>query len=1140
MGLETSYEVPTPSGGDREGKHADRAIQILFFPYEMEALLRNLRQKAESAIEETGANILYLAFGFLEWFESNDSDGARIAPLFLVPARLKKGQLNRETRTYEYTLGYSGEDIVPNLSLREKLRVDFALALPDLDENTRPEAYFEAVLDAIRDNQPRWRLRRYITLTLLNFSKLLMYLDLAPNRWPEERRITDHPVVARFLVGDGSDQPEGPDDPGPGFGEEYPIDELEHVHDKYPLIDDADSSQHSALVDAVDGKNLVIEGPPGTGKSQTITNLIAAAMSQGKKILFVAEKLAALEVVKRRLDAARLGDFCLELHSHKSQKRKALDEVGERLKKSGHYRKPGEIHADIARFEELKRVLKGHVERINQPWKHTGRTLHEIFMAATRYREALGVNPEELHPDGYSGDNFDATSQRRARDQVVAFGDAHKAVEAQLDDGGSLKQHPWYGVRNADLQIFDIGRVIATLEEWQDALAGLRSLEPELAQVLGCDPSDVPETLADLEQLTLDLERLPKLQGDELLDTLPALTGNVLDKVKRYLRLFDDIQTFYRTLSKEVGAEVLDDLSSVDRFLTGSEQLHGLVGNSVVLGVIAQAIQRLERLQDELAQIQDPVSAIQAAVGKAAGRHLSLTESGLRELKRFVDLVSSLPPAHWKLRDELFDNDELDEALPRIRLELEALHRLRGDLAGVFNIGGLPHQETLEDLHGIIAGGGVFRWLKGSWRNARRQLLTHAASPRVKFSALMPLLDKATAFSGQRRRFEANTAYRTLLGDHAKGLDTDLASTESVRGWYRRVRQAYGVGFGQKVALGTAVIALPSDLGKAIRSLSERGVAGQLDKMLADLTDLKEIFSPVTELQGGTALMVGEGGLIGRLLGSLDEALRACGPLVSDNEISLSELSKRIKALDSLRKAVAMWNKADLDEQVFNGRLGLQVGLNQNNEAGITAARHTLRVATCLDREMSTPLISRRVYAKPDRSTFDGLQGAATRLRTAIDRHWEAYTGFEQLVALDRDAWTSTCGDRIPSLIERNAKASGQGPTLQNWLDYVRVRDQLAAIRLGRMAEAVETWQMPVEQAEEAFHAGVYDLLAREILREEPELGRFSGRSQESLQRQFKQYDDRLKRLQCERIAWQVDQAPAPRGNSRGRVSEYT
>src|SRR6185436_21092895 len=120
---------------------------------------------------------------------------------------------------------------------------------------------------------------------------------------------------------------EGSKKPDIELAEEYPIDAPELKKDVPDLIRDADSSQHSALIHALRGQNLVIEGPPGTGKSQTITNLIAAALARGKTVLFVSDKLAALEVVRHRLDKVGLGIFCLELHSHKTQKRKLLDDI---------------------------------------------------------------------------------------------------------------------------------------------------------------------------------------------------------------------------------------------------------------------------------------------------------------------------------------------------------------------------------------------------------------------------------------------------------------------------------------------------------------------------------------------------------------------------------------------------------------------------------------------------------------------------------------------------------------------------------------------------------------------------------------------------------------------------------------------
>lgn len=307
LGLETSYDLPSIPDSD-ESKHNDSQIQALLFPHELEARLRGIRGKAVTAIEETGSNFLYLAFGFLEWYESTSSSEKRLAPLYMIPVTIEKGRLDPETRRYYYGLSYTGEDIFPNLSLQEKLRRDFHLGLPDLEKYPMPEAYFKALNQVIARDQPRWSVKRQGVLSLLEFSNLLMFLDLDPDNWPQgEGNIINHEIVSRFFSTSEASESEGPE----RFVDEYQIDELANVHRDYPLIDDADSSQHSVVVDAMQGKSLVVEGPPGTGKSQTITNIIAAAIAQKKSVLFVAEKLAALEVVKRRLDLAGLGDFCL-------------------------------------------------------------------------------------------------------------------------------------------------------------------------------------------------------------------------------------------------------------------------------------------------------------------------------------------------------------------------------------------------------------------------------------------------------------------------------------------------------------------------------------------------------------------------------------------------------------------------------------------------------------------------------------------------------------------------------------------------------------------------------------------------------------------------------------------------------------
>ncbi len=203
LGLSTDYEMPTAYGispGEEEDKHVDKYIQTLLFPAELEKSLSAVRNAAQLAIEESGTNLLYLAFGYLEWADSDDTEQKHLAPLMLLPASIERAPIDRETGTRTFKLTYSGEDLAMNLSLREKLARDFGLELPQLEDDILPEAYFREFAGLLR-SKPNWRMRRYITLSLFQFGKLLMYLDLAPNRWPKKEAVNSHPVVRKFFEG---------------------------------------------------------------------------------------------------------------------------------------------------------------------------------------------------------------------------------------------------------------------------------------------------------------------------------------------------------------------------------------------------------------------------------------------------------------------------------------------------------------------------------------------------------------------------------------------------------------------------------------------------------------------------------------------------------------------------------------------------------------------------------------------------------------------------------------------------------------------------------------------------------------------------------------------------------------------------
>lgn len=282
---------------------SDNTLNTMYSAEKFEALLRGMLRDAKTSIEETGINYLHLALGFLHWSESNnDESELRRAPLILIPIQLE--QTISPRGGLDYKILWNEDEIQSNASLRKKLESDFAIKLPDFDENARPSEYLQLVRKSI-SARPAWKVDENMLLGFFSFHKLSMFVDLDPKLWSESNAISESSLASRLISGNEATGGSGL------YAPDYQIDE-HPIAQTIELPLDADSSQISALADIAAGKSLVIEGPPGTGKSQTIANAISHAMEQGKTILFVAEKLAALEVVHKRLAQAGLGDFRLK------------------------------------------------------------------------------------------------------------------------------------------------------------------------------------------------------------------------------------------------------------------------------------------------------------------------------------------------------------------------------------------------------------------------------------------------------------------------------------------------------------------------------------------------------------------------------------------------------------------------------------------------------------------------------------------------------------------------------------------------------------------------------------------------------------------------------------------------------------
>lgn len=373
--------------------------------------------------EEGGANTLFLALGLLKWFESGSSEQARYAPLLLVPVRMDFDRAARRLRIRRVD-----EETLGNVSLAEKLLRDFKVDLSALsqleadDSGIAVARLLERVRQVVR-NMPRWEVVDVAVLGLFTFTKFLMWKDLEDNK----QVLLQSPVVQHIAAGGATAYPDPVGTPDPRQqDEECPPATL-------PMVLDADSTQMAAVLAALRGRSFVLQGPPGTGKSQTITNLIAAAIGAGKTVLFVSEKMAALDVVFRRLKDVGLGDYCLELHSNKANKKAVVDSLGASLERATRAQHPDWDSRSTA-LGALRRHLNDYSRALHAP-----RPLELSFYQATARLLAVRA-ATELRLPLPEGVDLSAARWRELREAADAVALVGRGVEPVV-------AHPWRDCR---------------------------------------------------------------------------------------------------------------------------------------------------------------------------------------------------------------------------------------------------------------------------------------------------------------------------------------------------------------------------------------------------------------------------------------------------------------------------------------------------------------------------------------------------------------------------------------------------------------------------------------------------------------------------------------------------------------------
>jgi hypothetical protein len=504
-GFNPSYELENRDGA--EAKHlTDNKIRVLYTQDRLETRLRTIHDRYRAFAAETGIHTLQVAFGFVEWREDDASTIVHHAPLLLMPVLLTRELVRGH---YVYRLSGADEDVTLNIALQQLLRRDFSIELPDIDEDETPNRYF-AKIEPILEPIPRLSLRRFVTIGIFAFHRMALWWDLDSARWPDQSLLR-HDDVGLLLGARGNR-------PGSGdatFPADYPIEDEPFATTAPVLILPADVSQHSALLDAMNGRSLAIEGPPGTGKSQTIANLIAAALDAGKRVLFCAEKRAALDVVAKRLVDRGFGPLMLELHSDRATKGEVIDSLAKR-DKALPPRNDREIDLARSDLKQQRDMLRRYLTLLRQPIGELGQPVNALLWRMLRLEETLaGALPPGFHdllvaqPEGVTA--YDFKQSRQILDTVE-----RTAANIQ-NEYGSLTASLWHVADRLPATPFGQEEVLDRLRHVINAVDQLiefaEQFEAEVEVAF-------PRTQMDADRWFSALSRLPHVGDDVSLEWL--------------------------------------------------------------------------------------------------------------------------------------------------------------------------------------------------------------------------------------------------------------------------------------------------------------------------------------------------------------------------------------------------------------------------------------------------------------------------------------------------------------------------------------------------------------------------------------------------------------------------------------------
>ena len=1079
-----------------DGARVSLALQTLKYPDELERVADKILGQARLAEQEMGVSTLFLAFGFLEWYEADDSDKKAYAPLLLLPVKLDTEKVRGKE---VYFLSAREGAAEANLSLQKLLEQNYNRALSNFETDEEGsigsiERYLDETRAAI-DGLKRWQIRPWLILGHFAFGRFLIYSDLKRENWREHPVL--HPLVNAILSGVERRSDQEP--LLPSIPNDYPIDDPEVERMAPLLIQDADASQHSALVDVMRGQNLVIRGPPGTGKSQTITNIIANTLAEGKRVLFLSEKQAALDVVKRRLDSAGLGDFCLELHSDKASPKSVIESLKRRSdlgwgRVAGSTSHAADMNA-IAWNESrlaIARYLSGlHAEA------QDGSTPFSLIWKALRGRTLNADLMETLGFTDLSADLLlDYPKLASVNARLTVYADVSAAF---LRSFGHPARSPWNTLDLGSIQRYDIDRFIAKLVE-------LGALATELAAYFETYAGPLAlEAVADLE----DIVAIDRSIDDPPAAPLAEISKLDLEELARGLGERRSLIDIDRTLADR------PDLSQVPpQHLALASSLMATEPSTALLHMrpaeaYAVAEEAVDRLSATLRIIESSFPILRA---------LSLggdfPTDGIQTVAVAVLVASRIPIQHHPWIAVLPDIDETafstvhtgwtrlsaSERDWRSRL---AEHALRPWPAP----GELRAAAVVLRKSGI---GGALAAVNGSRRAARALTarLGCSGSPAILADSLDRLADHVQAIL----HFEADPDAARLLGDHWQGLHSPFEEIAAGATLRRAIfGQLESFPGGDRIA--ERIMALPAPAFAALADLA--GTAQSIQEAMECLRGL-----------GGTAINV--------TVPAYRAELAAYQRFLSaDPERSLAGIDASIDDIAEIATILAQ--KAATTRNLAASPLAHAIRALGETEADIDRTGLAIEWIEAVQRA-APPGRLRGALTGPDAEAVRRLVREAAAAGAAPSHSYRAMTGY-----LSSEFGVDQLTDLLPeTLIRRLDLLLAHRVELADFLAIRDYRRELDEAGLADFLARCDRIGLAPDRLPAVFETLVAHAQADMARRASPEFGRQSGAALEALRRRFADRDRAKIASDRAAVAAKLLQGFPPRGSDSGPRGTWT